>query len=111
MNTENPLEAVSGLGGLDMIKLLELASEYGPKIKAFIPKIVDFFPKIKEWEKAQGLKEGEMILYSAMASNTTIFIYVNKVYQNENKEVVLSEQLHRFDLMELITKYSAYIPS
>lgn len=107
---QSPLELFSGMGGIDMIKIMELFAEYGPKIKAFIPKIVEFFPKIKEWETAQNLKSGEMILYSAMATNNTIFIYVNKVYQNDMNEVVLSEQLHKFDLMELVTKYSSYIP-
>lgn len=108
----NPMTALSslGLGGLDLMKIMELLAEYGPKIKGLIPKLVELFPKIKEWEKTNNLKENEMILYSAMATSSNIFIYVNKVYQNENKEVILSEQIHKFDLMELINKYSSYIP-
>ena len=105
------LNSLTGLSGFDMIKLMELASEYAPKIRALAPKVQEFFPKIKEWEKTKDLKQGEIIMYSAIVTNTNAFVYVNKCKQNENGNPELIEQLQRFDLMELINKGLSFIPA
>jgi hypothetical protein len=105
------LSSLAGLGGFDLIKIMELAGEYGPKIRAFVPKIQEMLPQVKEWEKTKSLQPGEIIMYTAIATQTNAYIYVNRVKQNEAGNPELIEQLHRFDLMELVNKALIYIPA
>ena len=64
--------------GLSPIQLVEM----NEKIISFIPKIKEQIPKLKQVEKIEsekmGLQSDEMLLYSALFSETKIFLYVFK---------------------------------
>jgi len=108
--------------------LLDLA-DFSEKIKAALPKVKGFLPALKGWESTLPKKDGEIILYSAIArvhptdvNKNTVIGYVSTARQL-GEEVTLAdgtvlsadtmiiiEQHKKGDLGELADNMLGFIP-
>ena len=103
--SENIFSKIKGLN-IDIVSLPEKIKEF----KKIIPIINTFFPIIKEWEKTNVIKENERIIYSAIAEEDEIFIFVFIITQNKDLETVISKELFKFKVTELIEKLNSFLP-
>lgn len=124
LNAESAEAMAAGMG----FSLLDLA-DFSEKIKAALPKIKGFLPALKGWEGTLPKKDGEIILYSAIArvhatdvNKNTVIGYVSTARQLGQaitladgtvlppETLIIVEQHKKGDLGELADNLLGFIP-
>lgn len=93
--------------------LMDLA-EHLPKIQKGFEMVKDKLPLIKEYEKTLNLKDGEILMYSALPiitqTKTEILIVGLVVSRNDRGESVIVREAFKIEGLAKITELMSYIP-